>query len=210
MKRINLIIIVIGALVTLCVMASALNSTATIVAKKINEEKIETEMTCNTPTPTHPWVTEQEKKDYETTKVIMTNIFESRGYTITMTPTEAYCAVDARMTVSRNDVIVKQYTVEIKERITDYPNSDLALKVEKLNRINHETDKHEEALAVWLLNGKEYFITNLQKVDFKNVGYKIVPLKVNEYGNDRIEMTPIYVFNKEIRYKGLIPNGIHQ
>ena len=112
---------------------------------------------------------EQELKDYKVTEKIMHQIFKTYGAKAHLTKEPIYSPVDASMWVEKNNDI-KKYKIEIKERLSNYLDiNEVPLKVQKYCNIIDATSKGEIPLIVYLLNNSEYYIFDLNKIDFNKV-----------------------------------------
>lgn len=114
-------------------------------------------------------IQEQENKDYSITKQIMTKIFKAYDATATLSQMPQFSHFDATMDVTKGNIF-KQYTVEIKERnVTSLEDLEtLPLKVKKYcNIMSHSNNK--TPLVIYLVNGEEYYIFDLNKLDLNKV-----------------------------------------
>lgn len=149
----------------------------------------------------------QEKKDFNITLGIMTNIFKQYGYKTKMTQTEPYSSVDANMVVTKNEK-KKFYKVEIKERNQKEPITTLPLKVKKYIKIM-ETVENATPLVIYLVNGKDFYIFDLNKIDLNKVQMKNwnIP-KVQYVDKHEYEEQPTFFFNiKDSVYTGHYANN---
>ena len=111
----------------------------------------------------------QEMKDYKTTEKIMHQIFKAYGAKTHLRKEPTYSPVDASMRVEKGDNI-RDYKIEIKERITNYSDiNEVPLKVQKYCNIIDATPKNQTPLIIYLLNNSDYYIFDLNKIDFNKV-----------------------------------------
>ena len=112
----------------------------------------------------------QEKKDFHITNKIMTQIFQIYGAKAKLDQMPPFSNYDANMNVTKGNNIKKQYTVEIKERnvpcLEDL--ESLPLKVKKYCNIKSHSG-NKTPLVIYLVNGEEYYIFDLNKLDLNKV-----------------------------------------
>lgn len=151
---------------------------------------------------------EQELKDYNITLRIMTKIFNSYDATVKMKPMPTFNAIDARMTVQKG-IKTKSYAIEIKERNTNGELDTLPLKCKKYCNIMSETKEDETPIAIYLVNGEEYYIFNLKKLDLNKVIIKNWNIPKVQYSDKhQYEEQPTFFIplNQSI-YNGIIPHN---
>lgn len=149
----------------------------------------------------------QEKKDYNITLGIMTNIFNNYNAKVNMEQTEPYSSVDANMVVTKNEK-KKFYKVEIKERNQKEPITTLPLKVKKYIKIM-ETVENATPLVIYLCNGKDFYIFDLNKIDLNKVELRNWNIPKVQYSNKHeYEEQPTFFFNiKDSVYTGHYANN---
>ena len=140
----------------------------------------------------------QEERDYTITQNIMTNIFTKYNATIKMEKMPLYHAYDATIDVTKGDKF-KQYTVEIKERnvpsITDL--ETLPLKVKKYCNIMSKSG-NKTPLVIYLVNGKEFYIYDLKKIDLNEVELRNWYIPITQYTPyKKYDEQPTFFFKKE-------------
>lgn len=124
----------------------------------------------------------QEKRDYERTQAIMSDIFSN--CTLTMTQEPIYSHVDARMVVTKGKT-TRHYTVEIKERQQDMDKyHTLPLTVKKYCNIKDETQPNEKPLVIYLLNGKYFYIFDLNSIDLNGCNIRNWSINKVEFTNN--------------------------
>lgn len=107
----------------------------------------------------------QEKTDFTQTEKIFTRIFNEYGYSCEFKQTEQYSHYDMILNVKKNTK-TKRYNVEIKTKNIDLDTYDsLPLTTYKYASILDSTKEDETALAIFLVNGEEYYIFNLSELN---------------------------------------------
>lgn len=114
-------------------------------------------------------IEDQEQKDFIITNNIMTHIFQTYGATATLKQMQPFSHFDATMTVEKGET-KKLYTVEIKERNVQSLEDleSLPLKVKKYCNIKSHSE-NKTPLVIYLVNGEEYYIFDLNKLDLNKV-----------------------------------------
>lgn len=149
----------------------------------------------------------QEQLDFNITNKIMDNIFQEYGATATLTQMPLYHAYDATMDVTKGDIF-KQYTVEIKERnvssIDDL--ETLPLKVKKYCNIMSKSG-NKTPLVIYLVNGTEFYIYDLKKIDLNKVELRNWNIAITQYTQyKKYDEQPTFFFKiDEAVWKGEIP-----
>lgn len=136
-------------------------------------------------------IRKQELQDYEDTKTILTDIFSD--YTTTFTQMPEFSHSDMRMEVVGHQPHL--YNVEIKTRNQDMTKyQTLPLKEAKLQRLVADTKEDEKLIYVVLVNGTEYFIFDLDNIDFNTVEKRNWRIKKQEYniGGSKYINVPTY------------------
>ena len=136
-------------------------------------------------------IEEQETKDFNITKKIMTLIFQAYGAKIDMKQTKPFSPYDANMTAEKKN-LKKRYIVEIKERNYDGELETLPLKVKKYCSIMEQVED-QTPLVVYLCNDGQYYIFNLNRLDLNKVEIKNwnIP-KVQYSDNHQYEKQPTF------------------
>ena len=111
----------------------------------------------------------QETKDFHITNKIMSQIFQTYDATATLKQMPQFSNYDATMEVSKGN-IKRFYTVEIKERNVQSLEDleTLPLKVKKYCNIKKNSED-KTPLVIYLVNGEEYYIFDLNKLDLNKV-----------------------------------------
>lgn len=111
----------------------------------------------------------QETKDFNITDKIMTKIFQTYNANATLTQMPQFSNYDATMDVTKGNNF-KQYTIEIKERNVQSLEDleSLPLKVKKYCNIKSHSE-NKTPLVIYLVNGEEYYIYDLNKLDLNKV-----------------------------------------
>ena len=149
----------------------------------------------------------QEKKDYNITLNIMAKIFQQYGANISMTPMPLYHPYDANMTVTTKNK-TKEYAVEIKERNYVGELKTLPLKVKKYCNIMSNVG-NKTPIVIYLCNGKEYYIFDLNKLDLNKLIIKNwnIP-KVQLTNNHQFEEQPTFFIPISMSiYRGTYANN---
>lgn len=151
----------------------------------------------------------QEWKDYKTTERIMHQIFSAYGAEAQLAKEPTYYPVDASMLVEKGDTIKNYYKIEIKERLTSYPYFDeLPLTVQKYCNVIDATPQGQTPLAVYLVNDTEYYIFNLNKIDFNKVKIQNWEINKVQYSNNtyKEKVPTFFIPLSQSIYNGLIPS----
>lgn len=145
---------------------------------------------------------EQETKDFLTTKKIMKQIFQPYHKKFEMEQNEIYAPIDSWMRVGN-----KKYNVEIKERKQNMDlYNTLPLKVKKYCSILENTATDTTPLIIYLLNGTDYYIFNLNKLDLNKVEIKNWNIAKVQYAENQIfDPQPTFFLPLEMAvYNGII------
>jgi len=127
-------------------------------------------------------IEKQEEQDFITASIIMKNIFEKYNKTATLKRNKPYSPVDTKMYI--NDTW--RYNLEIKERQQDMNKyHTLPLKVTKYCDIQDDTPNNVTPLIIYLLNDTEYYIFNLNKLDFNKIRIRNWNINKKEFTNFR-------------------------
>ena len=148
----------------------------------------------------------QEMKDYKTTEKIMHQIFNAYGAKAHLKKEPIYSSVDASMRVEKGDNI-RDYKIEIKERITNYSDiNEVPLKVQKYCNIIDATSKGQTPLIIYLLNNSEYYIFDLNKIDFNKVKIQNWMINKVEYSDNscKEKIPTFFIPLSQCIYNGLI------
>lgn len=142
-------------------------------------------------------IRKQELQDYEDTKSILTDIFSD--YTTTFTQMPEFSHSDMRMEVVGHQPHL--YNVEIKTRNQDMDKyQTIPLKEDKLQRLIDDTKEDEKLIYVVLVNNTEYYIFDLDQIDFSKVEKRNWRIKKQEYniGKDEYITVPTYFIPIEL------------
>lgn len=133
----------------------------------------------------------QETKDFNITNNIMRQIFQAYDAKIDMKQTKPFSAYDATMKAEKKN-IKKNYVVEIKERNYDGELETLPLKVKKYCSIMEKVED-QTPLVIYLCNGEEYYIFDLNRLDLNKVEIRNwnIP-KVQYADNHQFERQPTF------------------
>ena len=123
----------------------------------------------------------QEEYDFQTTSLIMKDLYTKYNATYSIEKMPTYSSVDATMSVYKGRT-KNIYTVEIKSR---YVNNEeykktMPITVEKFLRIK-ESSVNATPLVVYLLNDEQYYIFNLNKIDLNKVVMKLWKIQKIQY-----------------------------
>ena len=123
----------------------------------------------------------QEEYDFQTTSLIMKDLYSKYDATYSIEKMPTYSTVDATMSVSKG-AIKNHYFVEIKSR---YVNNEeykktMPITVEKFLRVK-ESSMDATPLIIYLLNNKQYYIFNLNKIDLNKVEIKLWKIEKIQY-----------------------------
>ena len=131
-----------------------------------------------------------EKYDYDTAVTVFQNIISPIKYKTTFTQMPMGWPTDMRFKIEN---LGKKYVVEIKQRnqdMTKYP--QLQLKQWKLRRMYNDTKDDETLLYIVLVNDSEFFIYNMNELDFSEVEWQ-------PYDLDKIDFSSIVLTDWEIK-----------
>lgn len=144
-------------------------------------------------------INKQEQRDFDTTKKILQKLYHNHNTTFKKMP--EFSPSDMRYSVECKSGNTYLYNVEIKSRNQDMNRyNTLPLKVSKYQRLVADTKDGERLLYIVLLNDVEYFIFDLDSVDFTTIEkrkWKIQLQEYNEGGSDYIEV-PTYFIPAEL------------
>ena len=104
----------------------------------------------------------QENKDFTNAVRVFNKILGSKKYTAKFNQMPLGSASDMRFNADN-----RYFNVEIKERNQDmdkYP--QLPLKLTKFKRLIEDTKEYEKLLYIVLVNNEEYYIYDLENIDF--------------------------------------------
>lgn len=122
-------------------------------------------------------MTEQERKDYIIAQQIFINIFAKYDKNLYIYKTKTYSSYDMFMRC-RN----KKYLIEIKERNQDMKKyKTLPLKWTKYIDIVKETGGEDTPIVIYLVNGEDFYIFDLNKLDLNKCEYKNWEINKIEY-----------------------------
>lgn len=148
-------------------------------------------------------IRKQEDIDYNTTKSILSNIFNRWNTSFTQTP--EFSPSDMRFQVQKDNSSFK-YNVEIKTRNQDMNRyKTLPLKMSKYCRLLADTKHDEKLIYVVLVNGEEYYIFDLDKVDLNQCEFKNWKIQKQEYnvnGSAYEEVPAMFIPINQIIFKG--------
>ena len=111
---------------------------------------------------------EIEEKDYQTAKKIFNKIFSK--YTVQFEKMKTGAVSDMRFQFMKKDGDVVKFNVEIKSRNQSLDDYDtLPLTVQKYCNLKDDTQDWERLIYISLVNDEEYFIFDLDKLDWNKV-----------------------------------------
>lgn len=125
----------------------------------------------------------QEEYDFQITSLVMKDLYSKYNATYSIEKMPTYSSVDATMSVHKGER-KNQYTVEIKSRYvnTEKYKKTMPITVEKFLRIK-ESSINATPLVVYLLNDKQYYIFNLNKIDLNKVIMKLWKIEKIQYSS---------------------------
>lgn len=150
----------------------------------------------------------QEDSDYIKTQRIITSILDR--YTVTFTQTGLFDPSDMRFQYTTHSGKTRKFNVEIKTRNLDTTKyDDLPLKCSKYCDLIDDTKDDEKLLYVALVNDSEYYIYDLDRIDWNNVqcrNWWIYDKEFNPDGHKKKVKTPTFFFPmSQACCNGLIP-----
>lgn len=126
---------------------------------------------------------EQELKDYQMTVAILSKLFKK--YNPQFSRMAKGCVFDAKMYFIDNNNEVYRYNIEIKSRKQNMEEYDtLPLTVAKYCNVKESCKLGEKPIYISLVNGEEYYIFDLDKLDMNNVTIKNWYINDIEYSNN--------------------------
>ena len=149
----------------------------------------------------------QEDTDYMKTQRIINSIIP---YDITFTQTGLFDASDMRFEYTSKKGDTKKYNVEIKTRNLDKTKyDDLPLKCSKYCDLVDDTKPDEKLLYIVLVNDDQYFIYDLDRIDWNLVtcrNWWIFDKEYNPNGHRKKVKTPTFFFPLSLACtNGIIP-----
>lgn len=149
----------------------------------------------------------QEDTDYQKTQRIINTIIP---YDITFTQTDLFDPSDMRFEYTTAKGDTKKYNVEIKTRNLDMTKyDDLPLKCSKYCDLVDDTKDDEKLLYVVLVNDDQYFIYDLDHIDWNQVtcrNWWIYDKEYNPDGHRKKVKTPTFFFPLSLACtNGMIP-----
>ena len=125
----------------------------------------------------------QELKDYQMTVAILSKLFKK--YNPQFSRMAKGCVFDAKMYFIDNNNEVYRYNIEIKSRKQNMEEYDtLPLTVAKYCNVKESCKLGEKPIYISLVNGEEYYIFDLDKLDMNNVTIKNWYINDIEYSNN--------------------------
>ncbi len=125
----------------------------------------------------------QEDKDFDKTQSVFQQILN--GYDVNFTQTGLFDPTDMRFEYTATNGAIRKFNVEIKARNQDMGKyDDLPLKVSKYCDMRGDTQPDEKLLYVVLLNDTDYFIYDLEKIDWNMVQCRNWVINDYEYNPD--------------------------
>lgn len=116
----------------------------------------------------NPKIIEKEKRDYETAKKIFTKIFSK--YQLQFERMESASVSDMRFKVHHPSGEITFFNCEIKTRNCNIEDCEgLPLTVNKYCNLKDDTKQWERLIYISLVNDDEYFIYDLDKVNWNKV-----------------------------------------
>lgn len=126
---------------------------------------------------------EQELKDYQMTVKILSRLF--KAYQPNFSMMAKGCVFDAKMYFITNDNEVYRYNIEIKSRKQNMEDYDtLPLTVAKYCNVKESCKLGEKPIYISLVNGEEYYIFDLDKLDMNKVRIKNWLINDIEYSDN--------------------------
>lgn len=125
----------------------------------------------------------QELKDYQMTVAILSKLFKK--YNPQFSRMAKGCVFDAKMYFIDNNNEVYRYNIEIKSRKQNMEEYDtLPLTVAKYCNVKESCKLGEKPIYISLVNGEEYYIFDLDKLDMNKVKIKNWYINDIEYSNN--------------------------
>lgn len=147
---------------------------------------------------------QQEQQDFETTKQIMTQIFNAYNVKIEMTQMPRFYHYDATMVAKKGNEVKKKYTLEIKQNNFIGELDYLPIRCKKYANIIQNTKKDETPLAIYLCANGTYYVFDLKKLDLNKVIVKNWNIAKVQYTNTQTyEVKPTFFMPiTEAQYTG--------
>ncbi len=145
----------------------------------------------------HKRVNEQENKDYVYTVNLLTDLFNNYETTFTQMP--EFHPTDVRLKVVGHQP--HKYNIEVKTRNQDMDKyHTIPLKEAKLNGMINDTKEDEKLLYIVFVNDYQYFIFDIDNIDFNKVEKRNWRIKKQEYniGKDEYITVPTYFIPIEL------------
>ena len=151
----------------------------------------------------------QEDTDYNKTQRIFTSILD--GYDCTFTQTGLFDPSDMRFNYTTTNGATRKFNVEIKTKNQDMTKfDDLPLKVSKYCDFKDDTQPDEKMLFVVLVNDDQYFIYDLDNLNWNTVTCRNWWINDYEYNPDgekkKVKTPTFFVPIDQACTHGIIPS----